>query len=46
VTGPISYGNSENYHLYLKQLTGLYENKDIGNKVRSQTQTEKLYHIQ
>jgi len=41
VTGPISYGNSENYHLFLKQLTGLYEKKETGNKVRSQMQTKK-----
>jgi len=37
VIGPISYGNPENYHLFLKQLTGLYEKKDTGNKVRNKT---------
>jgi len=42
VIGPISYGNSENYHLFLKQLTRLYEKKDNGNKLRIQMQTIKL----
>jgi len=46
VIRPIYYSNSENYHLFLKQLTGLYEKKDAGNKVGNQKQTKKLYHIQ